>query len=395
MKRFLSILTCLGVCLGSTQVSAALVSPPETYVSRAEAITILLKSRGSLPPVRRQIIFRDVPEKEWFSPYMRAAVDLRMIENETGYLYPHQPVTRAEFLKMMKYALSLPINSPHRYKDVAADDWFAPYAGTAYLHDLFGPKTTPAYLDPGKMVTHPEAVIAINNLATAYTTGLPFQQVQIGDFRPSSPATTVVLPKSSASSSASSSSQAVTRSLLQNAMQRLMSRLFGSTAKETTSLKFELLLALNAERTKENLPNFRTNLYLEQAAQRHAKDMYDRGYFSHFTPEGLNYVDRIRSAGYLDTNPDACQCKQVFDVGATEERGANYVVVGKQACNCSPSFSMGENIARGYFVVENVVRDWMNSPPHRKNILQTQFDEVGIGIYKDIWVLDFGRLKFE
>ncbi len=39
----------------------------------------------------------------------------------------------------------------------------------------------------------------------------------------------------------------------------------------------------------------------------------------------------------------------------------------------------GENIASGQRTPESVVRAWMNSPGHRKNIMSTRFGKIGVG----------------
>lgn len=42
----------------------------------------------------------------------------------------------------------------------------------------------------------------------------------------------------------------------------------------------------------------------------------------------------------------------------------------------------GENIAYGYNTPEKVMNAWMNSSGHRANILSTNFDHIGIGVYE-------------
>jgi len=52
----------------------------------------------------------------------------------------------------------------------------------------------------------------------------------------------------------------------------------------------------------------------------------------------------------------------------------------------------GQNIARGYAGPDAVVRAWMNSPLHRKNIVNPRFKTIGIGFNTngDYWVQNFG-----
>jgi uncharacterized protein YkwD len=57
--------------------------------------------------------------------------------------------------------------------------------------------------------------------------------------------------------------------------------------------------------------------------------------------------------------------------------------------------SMGENIASGYQDVDSVMKGWMNSSGHRRNILNQKFSEVGFGYAKRqgrfaYWCVQFG-----
>jgi uncharacterized protein YkwD len=78
--------------------------------------------------------------------------------------------------------------------------------------------------------------------------------------------------------------------------------------------------------------------------------MVRRHYFSHVSLSGSTFLQRIKRTGYL--------------------RRAR-------------SWSAGENIAwgsGGYATPRSIVRAWMNSPPHRENILNGRFREIGLGV---------------
>ena len=98
----------------------------------------------------------------------------------------------------------------------------------------------------------------------------------------------------------------------------------------------------NLERRKENLPPLKLQPQLMKAAQLHAEDMANRGYFSHVTPEGVAFDVRCKGAGY----------------------------------GGSPR---GENIAAGFDTPDLVVKGWMNSSGHRENILTQDITEIGLG----------------
>ena len=110
------------------------------------------------------------------------------------------------------------------------------------------------------------------------------------------------------------------------------------------------LCLLNGERSRRGLPRLRLNDRLSDAANRHSSDMVRRGYFAHDSLTGASFVDRIRRTGYLRS---------------------------------VRAWSVGENLAWGSGnrgTPEQILREWMNSPGHRANILTTRFREIGIGV---------------
>lgn len=126
-------------------------------------------------------------------------------------------------------------------------------------------------------------------------------------------------------------------------------------------IRAEMLARVNAERQKARVPLLKPNPKLDVAAQRHAGDMLARAYFAHESPEGKTVRERARAAGY-------------------DWR------------------SVGENIAEGQLSVAEVMETWMNSPGHRRNILDKGFKELGVGLalgrsgngYQVEWVQTFG-----
>ncbi|MEE1752981.1 CAP domain-containing protein [Streptomyces sp. SP18CS02] len=113
----------------------------------------------------------------------------------------------------------------------------------------------------------------------------------------------------------------------------------------------------NAERAKAGCSPLRINNRLQAAAQAHANDMSARNYYEHNSPDGRDAGDRMESAGY-------------------EWR------------------TWGENIHRGPDDPTGAVRDWMDSPGHRENILNCSFRDIGVGVNLNSngpwWVQNFG-----
>src|SRR5262249_55047139 len=105
------------------------------------------------------------------------------------------------------------------------------------------------------------------------------------------------------------------------------------------------LCLLNAERAARGLGPLRSNSRLARAAQGHAADMVDRGYFAHG-----NYGARIARTGW-----------------------------GRYR----RTYTIGENLAYGTgggATPRAIVVAWMDSAGHRANILQRRFRAIGIGI---------------
>ena len=105
-------------------------------------------------------------------------------------------------------------------------------------------------------------------------------------------------------------------------------------------------------------PPLTWNNYLEAAAEGHAEDMNDKGYFSHYSKDGRNMEDRIVLAGYIF-------------------KGYR-------------SFTVGENIAFGQQSIAEVMDGWFKSPGHCHNLMNPEFKEVGVARSGTYWVQDFG-----
>jgi uncharacterized protein YkwD len=122
----------------------------------------------------------------------------------------------------------------------------------------------------------------------------------------------------------------------------------------TPAFETEVTRLTNIERSKNGCSALRVDSRLQTAAELHSKDMVDRNYFDHTTPDGKGPGDRASAQGY-------------------------------------PNWS-GENIAQGYPTPAAVVQGWMNSPGHRANILNCQSKATGVGFdaRDNMWTQMFG-----
>jgi uncharacterized protein YkwD len=117
-----------------------------------------------------------------------------------------------------------------------------------------------------------------------------------------------------------------------------------------------LLDGHNRERLKEKLPPLALDPTLGRAAQLHSSDMAAHHKMTHDGSDGSSPFDRIKRQDYL------------FQTA-------------------------GENVAYGWRTVDAVVSGWMDSPPHKANILG-KFTRVGFGFKVDdkgtpYWTADF------
>lgn len=107
------------------------------------------------------------------------------------------------------------------------------------------------------------------------------------------------------------------------------------------SLEEGMLALVNQERAAAGLAPLVMDERLRAVARDHSRDMFQRGYFSHYTPEQLSPFDRLKKAGI------------------------GYLAAGENLA-LAPSLDMAH-------------RGLMNSPGHRANILSPSFRRVGIG----------------
>jgi uncharacterized protein YkwD len=103
-----------------------------------------------------------------------------------------------------------------------------------------------------------------------------------------------------------------------------------------------LLASTNTARANNQAPALSINSQLTSAAQAKANDMATRNYWSHNTPEGNPPWIFVTAQGYAYQK-------------------------------------LGENLATGFSDEQATVDGWMASPPHKENMLNPDYSEVGFG----------------
>jgi len=107
-------------------------------------------------------------------------------------------------------------------------------------------------------------------------------------------------------------------------------------------LAAEVLAAVNAARRADGLAPLAPDPRLDAAAQAHACDMAQNGFFDHRGSSGDSVTDRVRAQGMK-------------------------------------SCTTAENIAYGWRSTQQVMDGWMQSSGHRDNILRGSVNAIGIG----------------
>jgi uncharacterized protein YkwD len=115
----------------------------------------------------------------------------------------------------------------------------------------------------------------------------------------------------------------------------------------------EVITLTNQRRKKAGCGALEPDARLARAAEAHASDMAENGYFSHQSRDGRRFEHRVRAAGY--PRPGA------------------------------------ENIAKGQTSASQVVREWMASPSHRSAMLTCGFTTIGVARVGNYWVQEFGK----
>ncbi len=116
--------------------------------------------------------------------------------------------------------------------------------------------------------------------------------------------------------------------------------------------------ALNDLRAQKGLGRVAVSQKLQAAAEAHGRDMARNNYFDHKSRNGSRVADRAKRQGY-------------------------------RYC------SLAENLAKGQTSLPEVMKDWYNSKGHRKNMLKSKVNQVGLARVPsesgDLWVMVLGR----
>jgi len=103
----------------------------------------------------------------------------------------------------------------------------------------------------------------------------------------------------------------------------------------------------NQQRLKLNLSSLHYNQKLSDSAVKKAEDMLKNNYWAHNSPTGATPWDFLKAEKY------------------------EYSIAG-------------ENLAKDFYDTNSMMKAWMNSPTHRDNIINSKYQEIGIGVVSGV-----------
>jgi uncharacterized protein YkwD len=110
----------------------------------------------------------------------------------------------------------------------------------------------------------------------------------------------------------------------------------------------------NKTRIQNGFNELNVSPELSNAASDKARDMVEKNYWSHKTIEGYPFWIFVDNKNYQWNH-------------------------------------IGENIAADYKTSEGAINGWFESPSHQKNILNSDYQDIGVGVYKNIVVAYYGK----
>jgi uncharacterized YkwD family protein len=119
-----------------------------------------------------------------------------------------------------------------------------------------------------------------------------------------------------------------------------------TTNNKNRELETEVVRLVNVERSKVGIPSLKENGELSLIARDKSQDFINKNYFAHNSPTYGTPFEMLRTYGIKFTEA-------------------------------------GENIAKGQKSAVEVMDSWMNSPGHRENILNPNFNKLGVGVVED------------
>ncbi len=121
-----------------------------------------------------------------------------------------------------------------------------------------------------------------------------------------------------------------------------------------STVENQILQLTNNERKNNGVNPLVYDSSLAAIARAHSQDMLNNNYFSHINLNGDDPSERASKAGY--------NIHKSYQVGVAENIG------------------MTEGYVSSSNIAQEFIEMWMNSPGHRSNILNSQYNRLGVGV---------------
>lgn len=138
-------------------------------------------------------------------------------------------------------------------------------------------------------------------------------------------------------------------------------------------LENKIHILINIERQNVSINSLQIDFKLAEVARTHSQDLSDNDYFSHTSLTGQSPSDRAATANY--------ECNKNYGTYQTRGIGEN---LAQTWLYSSTNYKNGVPTTRNYMTLEQIseqiVKGWMDSPPHHKNIIKPEYDKEGIAV---------------
>ena len=318
--------------------------------------------------VTNALAFTDT-DGHWASEYINRMHAAGYIDGYTdGSFMPNRTITRAEFSKIICKVFDLPELSYSdflNYQDISEGDWYSPYIASA---DVFMPGYTDGLFRPNDKLSRIDAGYTLLNLygITVKDTDVAKTMLDYEEFKYDTVTTKIVSTLlengiMKGKDNGFKPYDTLTRAELCTLIMRTVTEKgfkfsfeeyldqilshYLPDENDASTIETEVLNIINQRRAENGAGPLELDESLTQVAYAHSLDMVERNFFNHSNPDGLSPFDRMKNYGIEYS-------------------------------------SAAENIAAGQQTPEDVMEAWMNSPGHRKNILNPAYNKIGIGVAK-------------
>jgi len=120
-------------------------------------------------------------------------------------------------------------------------------------------------------------------------------------------------------------------------------------------IELKIHFLVNEQRELNDLKPLKYDNTLSEIAKQHSRDMFERNYLEHDSPEGLNHGDRLEQNGFSCTGSG----ENLFHLE-------------------SSLFDRTADV-----LAEYTVKSWLKSQSHRQNMLDSGFEIEGIGVIQN------------